>query len=114
MIQVNDRVEARLNNGTESVVVQHFVVTAINGTSYEGGGLPCDTEDGWMVHLSVKHPDNLALPTASCEIVAFDRSNVPHVLVGKEDTWKDERGFRFPVEDIFSWVPVGVASQGVS
>lgn len=114
MIQVNDRVEARLNNGTESVVVQHFVVTVINGTSYEGGGLPCDTEDGWMVHLSVKHPDNLALPTNVCEIVAFDRSNVSHQLVGKADSWRDESGRYFPIEDIFAWVPVGIISDGVS
>lgn len=112
MIEVNDLVEAKLTGENESVVVQRFKVTAIDGTSYSGGAMPCDTANGWIVRLMTKDVANLRLPSAVCEIVAFDRSGVARRLIGKDSTWRDETGALFLVEDIFNWVPTELPAAG--
>lgn len=103
-IQVKDLVHARLYNPeTRAIAVQEFRVTAINGTSYEGGSLPCDTAEGWTVEVSRKALENLALPTTISEITVTDISNNQHQLTGKNDVWRDATGKFFDVNLIISW-----------
>lgn len=103
-IQVNDLLHARLvNPETRAVAVQEFRVTAIDGTSYEGGPLPCDTADGWTVEVARKALENLALPSTISEITVTDISNNQHQLIGKESTWRDSNGTLFDVNLIMSW-----------
>jgi hypothetical protein len=103
-IQVNDLIHARLENSeTRSVAVQEFRVTAISGTSYEGGPLPCDTADGWVVEVSRKDFANLNLPTTISEITVIDISNNEHQLTGKNDVWRDATGQFFDVNLIIDW-----------
>jgi predicted heme/steroid binding protein len=103
-IQVNDLVQARLYSiENDSMALQDFVVTAINGTSYEGGALPCDLSDGWIIELLRKSVGNLALPTTISEITVKDISNKEHSLVGKNDVWRDLNGQLFDVNLIIEW-----------
>lgn len=103
-IQVNDLIHARMvNSETRAIAVQEFKVTAINGTSYEGGPLPCDTADGWTVEVSRKDLANLALPNVISEITVVDISNNQHQLTGKETLWRDNNGQFFDVNLIMSW-----------
>jgi hypothetical protein len=103
-IQVNDLVQARLYNlENGSMAMQDFIVTAINGTSYEGGALPCDLSNGWSIELLRKNIKNLALPTTISEITIKDISNKEHRLVGKNDVWRDLNGQLFDVNLIIGW-----------
>jgi hypothetical protein len=103
-IQVNDLVQARFyNEETGSMAMQDFVVTAINGTIYKGGALPCDLADGWTIELLRKNVENLALPTSISEITVKDISNKEHSLIGKNDVWRDLNGQLFDVNLIIEW-----------
>lgn len=107
MIQPGDVVEARLvdQEDPQRVVIQQFTVTGVEGTMYHGATIDCDTGSGWQVRLVRKDLANLQLPTTISEIVAKDRSNVPHLLTGKGETWRDETGALFDPYEIFSWGP---------
>ncbi len=103
-IEVNDIVYASLyNEATNSTAAQSFKVTAVTGTSYEGGALSCDTADGWYVELSRKDLANLNLPEEISEITAYDISNNSHFLTGKSVTWRDQDGKVFDVSLILDW-----------
>jgi hypothetical protein len=103
-IQINDVVHATFyNEVTRSSAAQGFKVTNINGTSYEGGALPCDTAAGWTLEIVKKDFANLNLPTVISEITVTDRSNNEHKLVGKNDLWRDMNGKFFAVDLIIEW-----------
>jgi hypothetical protein len=103
-IQINDVVHATFyNETTQSVATQGFKVTNINGTSYEGGALPCDITQGWTLEIVKKDFANLNLPTIISEITVTDRSNNEHKLVGKNDSWRDTNGKFFAVDLIIEW-----------
>lgn len=108
-IQPGDHVEAsRDDPETRAAVTQLFQVTAVTGTSYAGGVLPCDTADGWTLRVARKDPANLALPETISEVSALTRNSgrQPVTLTGKSAAWRDERGAAVLVEDIFAWAPV--------
>ena len=116
IIEINDYVHATLyNQETKSVAVQDFKVTAIDGTSYQGGALACDTVDGWHVEVTRKDITNLNLPTTISEITATDASNNTHELVGKNTTWRDSSGSLFDVNLILEWrAGHGLSDQMIS
>lgn len=104
VIQVNDIIHASLHNAeTGSTAVQRFKVSAINGTSYEGGAIPCDTAAGWYVELTKKDLANLSLPSTISEITAKDISGNSHYLTGKDLVWRDASGALFDVNLILEW-----------
>lgn len=103
-IQINDTVHATFyNESTNSYAAQGFKVTNIDGTSYEGGALPCDIAAGWTLEIVKKDFANLSLPTVISEITAKDASNNEHKLVGKNDLWRDINGKFFAVDLIIEW-----------
>lgn len=105
-IEVGDRVHARLyNHETGNVAIQEFVVSSVNGSTYNGGALPCDTEQGWEVELIEKGFSNLNLPETISEITAYNSSEVPQHLIGKGQNWMTPSGETYPVRQIFRWVP---------
>jgi hypothetical protein len=116
IIEINDFVHATLQNETaKSVAVQDFKVSAINGTSYEGGVLPCDTNDGWYVEVVRKDLSNLNLPTSVSEITVIDASNNSHELTGKNTTWRNAKGEIFDVNLIMEWrTGHGLSDQMIS
>jgi hypothetical protein len=107
MIQPGDIIEARLLDAeTQSAVTQTFAVTDVRGTAYLGGQFEVDTAAGWHVRLSRKDVANLNLPTTLSEIYIIDRSNVARLAIGKNETWRDERGALVDLADVFSWSPI--------
>ncbi len=108
-LQPGDVVEAsRTDPETRAAATQIFTITAVSGTAYAGGVLPCDTADGWQLRVYRKDPANLALPETISEISALTRNSVrrPVTLTGKGAAWRDGQGAAVLVEDIFAWAPV--------
>jgi hypothetical protein len=105
-LEVGDRVHARLYTPDRSdVATQDFNITAIEGTTYFGGPIPCNTEDGWELELTIKSMDNLALPETLAEITAYDLIGEKHHLMGKGLVWSTSVGEPFDCYRIVSWEP---------
>lgn len=106
-IELGDFVHATLfNEANDSVLIQQFAVTEIlDGSIYKGGELDCDTNGRWTVELISKSLENLNLPTTISEIVVTDKYGARHKLVGKNTSWRDEKGQLFDVINIVSWIP---------
>lgn len=103
-IQVNDRVHARFYNSDRSqVAIQDFNVTSIEGTTYKGGAIDCDTSEGWEIELTAKNFANLNLPDMLSEITAYNAKGAPTYLTGKGLVWRDENGIQYGLEKVFSW-----------
>jgi hypothetical protein len=104
MIEVKDFIHATYTNPSNgAVMVQQFVLTEVDGTLYKGGAVDCDTANGWTVEILRKDVSNLRLPSTISEIVVTDRSNNKHLLVGKGENWKDEKGKLFEISGVVSW-----------
>jgi hypothetical protein len=105
-VKVGDRVHARFYvHETGNVAIQEFIVSAIEGSLYLGGALPCDIEEGWTVELIEKSPENLDLPNTISEITAYDLNGFTQHLIGKEQNWMTPSGEKYPVRQISKWVP---------
>ena len=104
VIQVNDTVHARYYDAERgNVAMQDFIVTSIEGNTYFGGAIPCDTESGWELELTAKTLENLALPTTLSEITVYDYQMVPIHLMGKGEVWVDAEGAPFVTDRILCW-----------
>jgi len=103
-IEVGDLVHARFYNEDRSrVMIQDFRVSIIDGTIYSGGAQDCDASAGWEIELVAKSFDNLNLPSEISEITAYDKYNKKHFLVGKQNSWRTEKGLPFNTVEIFRW-----------
>ena len=104
--EIGDRVHARLyNHETGSAAIQEFLVSSIEGTTYLGGALPCDTASGWTVEVIEKAINNLNLPPVLSEITAYGLYDNPTHIIGKGENWMTLEGQNYPVRQIFRWVP---------
>jgi hypothetical protein len=103
-IQIGDYVHGRLyNEDRTNVVVQDFSVKSIDGTTYTGGVIDCDTSLGWEIELIRKSVPNLNLPQELSEITGYDRYNKKIHLTGKARVWRDNGGNQIDIETLVTW-----------